>query len=65
MALSALVARSTRNGLHYLAKPSARRDWVTEASDAETFANVREATRAALFLPGKLRAFALPVASAA
>jgi hypothetical protein len=66
MASIAIVARSTDNGgLAYLARRSMRLDWVAEAAAADTFVNVREATRAALTLPGKLRAFALPVRQAA
>ena len=60
MASSVVVARSKTNGLEYLvhAAPVA---W-TEATDrAQQFTNVREATRAAMRLPSRMRAFALPV----
>ena len=63
MASSAVVARSTADGgLAYLKGVSAGAQWVSKAYEAETFSNVREATRAALVLPGHLRAFALPMA---
>ena len=60
MASSVLVARTKPDGLEYLAQ-GARVAW-TDASDlAQHFENVREATRAALRLPGRFRAFAMPV----
>ena len=66
MACSAIVARTTNDGLTYLrGRYSARVDWVSETNEADTFESVREATRAALVLPGQLRAFALPLGKAA
>ena len=62
MASIAVVARSTANGLAYLRLGRRKADWVSKAYEAETFVNVREATRAALVLPAHLRAFALPMA---
>jgi len=60
MASSVVVARAKLDGLEYLAD-GARVVW-TEASDlAQHFDNVREATRAAMRLPSRMRAFALPV----
>ena len=60
MTSSVLVARSKPEGLEYLAQ-GARVAW-TEASDlAQHFDNVREATRAAMRLPSRFRAFAMPV----
>lgn len=60
MASSVVVARSNTNGLEYLTE-GARVAW-TEASDlAQQFQTVREATRAAMRLPSRFRAFALPV----
>jgi hypothetical protein len=60
MASSVVVARSKTDGLEYLAQ-GARVDW-TEACDlAQRFDTVRDATRAALRLPGRFRAFALPM----
>lgn len=63
MALNAIVARTTDNGLAYLSGRAAGEDWVSKTYDAETFMSMREATRAALVLPGHLRAFALPIAA--
>ena len=61
MASSVVVARTKPDGLEYLADSTARVTW-TEASDlAVRFQTVRDATRAALRLPGRFRAFALPV----
>jgi hypothetical protein len=61
MASSVVVARSKTDGLEYLAA-GAQVVW-TEVSDlAQQFTNVREATRAAMRLPSRFRAFALPVA---
>jgi len=60
MASSVVVARTKPDGLEYLAQ-GARAAW-TEVSDlAQQFPNVREATRVAMRLPSRLRAFALPV----
>lgn len=60
MASSVVVARTNTNGLEYLAE-GARVAW-TEASDlAQQFHTVRDATRAAMRLPSRFRAFALPV----
>ena len=60
MASSVVVARTKTDGLEYLAA-GAHVVW-TEASDlAQQFTNVREATRAAMRLPSRFRAFALPV----
>ena len=60
MASAVVVARNKLDGLEYLAD-GARGVW-TEASDLATrFQTVREATRAAMRLLARLRAFALPV----
>ncbi|TAJ70923.1 MAG: hypothetical protein EPO51_15540 [Phenylobacterium sp.] len=60
MASSVVVARTKTDGLEYLAD-GAHGVW-TEASDlAQQFINIREATRAAMRLPSRFRAFALPV----
>jgi hypothetical protein len=60
MASAVVVARNNSDGLEYLAE-GAREAW-TEASEmALRFQNIREATRAAMRLPAKSRAFALPV----
>ena len=60
MASSVLVARTKPDGMEFLLR-AAPVAW-TEASDlAQHFQSVRDATRAALRLPGRFRAFALPV----
>lgn len=60
MASSVVVARNKTDGLEYLADGGPV-TW-TEASDrAQQFATLRDATRAAMRLPGRFRAFALPV----
>jgi len=56
----AVVARSTDRGLAFLAHHRGRHDWTTADGDVEVFQSVREATRAAMKLPARLRAFALP-----
>ncbi|MBI1200433.1 MAG: hypothetical protein GC203_21440 [Phenylobacterium sp.] len=60
MASSVVVARSKLDGLEYLA-PGARVDWTDLSDRAQRFDTVRDATRAALRLPSRFRAFALPV----
>lgn len=60
MASSVVVARTKTDGLEYLAA-DARVAW-TDASDlAQQFQSVRDATRVAMRLPSRLRAFALPM----
>jgi hypothetical protein len=60
MASTVVVARTKLDGLEYLAD-GGRMAW-TEASElAQRFQNVREATRTAMRLPSRFRAFALPV----
>lgn len=60
----ALVSRPVReadSACQYLViTPSGRWDWTTDAEVATTFASMREAARAALRLPGSVRAFGLP-----
>jgi hypothetical protein len=63
MASNAIVARTMGSGLAYLCGQASGKSWVSKAFEAETFMNMHEATRAALRLPGHLRAFALPVAA--
>jgi hypothetical protein len=46
------------DGLEYLAD---RDSWTGATHEAARFQNVREATRAAMRLPSRLRAFALPL----
>jgi hypothetical protein len=58
---SAIVARNRLEGLEYLVHHHGRPDWDVAEDHAERFGTLREATRAAMRLPGRLRAFALPV----
>lgn len=60
MATSVVVARTKLDGLEYLAD-GARVVWTDAAAAATHFASVREATRAAMRLPSRMRAFALPL----
>lgn len=60
MASSVVVARTKTDGLEYLAQ-AAPVAWTEASSSAQQFTNVREATRAAMRLPSRMRAFALPV----
>jgi len=57
---NAVVARATDHGLAFLVAGPGRIDWTTDDRIIQTFADVREATRTAMRLPGRLRAFALP-----
>jgi hypothetical protein len=60
MASSIVVARTKLDGLEYLTATE-RIDW-SEATDmAVQFETLREATRAAMRLPSRFRAFALPM----
>lgn len=58
---SAIVARTRLEGLEYLVHTHGRLDWAALEGDAERFQSLREATRTAMRLPARLRAFALPV----
>ena len=61
MAIAAVVARTSPQGIQYLVHSAKGRDeWVVSAQGADRFLNLREATRAALRLPSGLKAFALP-----
>jgi hypothetical protein len=62
MASAVVVARNKIDGLEYLAD-GAREVWTEARHLAARFQNVREATRAAMRLPSRLRAFALPIAA--
>jgi hypothetical protein len=59
MASAVVVARTKLDGLEYLA--DAREGWTGASHEAVRFQNVREATRAAMRLPSRFRAFALPL----
>ena len=64
MASAVVVARSNADRLEFLAGPGILA-WTEAAHQAVRFQNVREATRAAMRLPSRLRAFALPMHGAA
>jgi hypothetical protein len=65
MASMAIVARQSLSGMQYLAHVGEGLVWAAVEHDADRFRNIHEATRAAMRLPSKLRAFALPDVSAA
>ena len=65
MAFAAVVARTSHNGLEYLVRETGRTEWALSAQAAARFQNIREATRAAMRLPGSFRAFAFPAESTA
>jgi hypothetical protein len=60
MASAVVVARTKLDGLEYLAD-GVRDGWTEATHLAARFQNVREATRAAMRLPSRFRAFALPL----
>ena len=60
MALSVVVARTKADGIEYL-EEGARAVWTQVSERAQQFASVREATRVAMRLPSRLRAYALPI----
>ena len=60
MATSVVVARTKPDGLEYLAG-GARVAWTEASETAQHFQTIRDATRAAMRLPSRFRAFALPV----
>ena len=64
MATSVVVARTKTDGLEYLAD-GVKVVWTDATQAAAHFETVREATRAAMRLPSRFRAFAFPVASEA
>lgn len=59
---SAVVARTRLDSLEYLVTNTAPFAWAPTSKDAAHYGSVREATREAMRLPSKLRAFAMPVA---
>lgn len=61
MSSSVVVARSNLDRLEYLALGDARVAWTDASELAQHFQTVRDATRAAMRLPSRFRAFALPV----
>lgn len=60
MTMSVVVARTNLDGIEYLAH-GARAEWTSVSTGAQQFPSVREATRAAMRLPSRLKAFALPI----
>ena len=60
MATSVVVARAKLDGLEYLTHGS-KITWTDTTKTAIQFQNVREATRAAMRLPSRMRAFAWPL----
>lgn len=58
---SAVVARTRFDSLEYLVSTTAPFQWATTPKTATQYGSVREATREAMRLPAKLRAFAMPV----
>ncbi len=60
---TAVVARTRLDSLEYLVRTGPL-EWAPSAANAARYGNVREATREAMRLPGKWRAFALPVGQA-
>ncbi len=60
MATAVVVARTKSDGLEYLAEGS-KVEWTDASQAAVRFQTVREATRAAMRLPSRMRAFALPL----
>lgn len=50
-------------GLYLRLQASAPAAWIEDPASATTFDSMREATRAALRLPGAFRAFAVPMIS--
>jgi hypothetical protein len=59
MASAAVVARTKLHGLEYLTD-SPLDAWSEASHLAVRFSTIREATRAAMRLPSRFRAFALP-----
>ncbi len=56
-----MVVRAGARGLEYLVNGPRGLSWAERTQSAVRYANMREATRAAMRLPSHLRAFALPV----
>ena len=63
MASVAIVARTSVGGLEYMVSKQRGLEWAGAEREADRFESVREATRAAMRLPSRLRAFALPVST--
>jgi hypothetical protein len=63
MAVAAVVARTSQNGMEYLVRETGQPEWGPVAQAAARFQTFREATRAAMRLPSSMRAYALPATS--
>jgi len=61
MSAPAIVARTAAGGIEYLLNQNAGASWSPRLQIAMRFASVRDATRVALRLPGRFRAYALPL----
>jgi len=61
MGLAAVVARTRCENLEYLVHMNSPPVWAAAPTEAVRFASLRDATRAALGLPGQLHAFAMPL----
>ncbi len=61
MSVTAIVARKRYDGLEYLAHSGGALNWAANEREADRFPTIHEATKVAMRLPSKLRAFALPV----
>ena len=61
MSASAIVARTAAGGMEYLLSQKTGASWSSRLQMATRFASVRDATRVALRLPGRFRAYALPL----
>jgi hypothetical protein len=60
MVKQVVVARSGAKGLEYLVNQPGGPAWDSRLEAAVHYQTVREATREAMRLPGRFRAFALP-----
>lgn len=64
MSSAAIVARTRAQGMEYLLLEGSALAWSSRMQLAVRFSSVREATRAAMRLPSRLRAYALPICEA-
>lgn len=64
MSAPAIVARTAAGGIEYLLSQHPAPRWSRTLQIATRYASVRDATRVALRLPGRFRAYALPLGPA-
>jgi len=64
MSATAIVARTAAGGIEYLLSQQPGPRWSPRLQIATRYASIREATRVALRLPGRFRAYALPLGPA-